>query len=107
MTGQVSVTIKEYAIPLTTQTQYAHGAILVYDTPTQTRQWQFAPPNPPAPTATVTSLSTGPTNALWALNGITIAQKLGMLGYGFQAGGQGVPACTGQRRNRQYPAEPL
>jgi hypothetical protein len=90
-TGQVSVTITEYAIPLTSHTQYVHGAILEYSN--KQRQWNFGAPA--APTATVNDLSTRDTAALWGLNGVTLAQKLGMLGYGFDAGGQGVPSCLG------------
>jgi hypothetical protein len=89
--GAVSVTIKELLIPLTDTTQYLHQLKLAYSTTTRKRAWVAAP----APVATQADLCNGQDNALCRLNGITVNQPTGMVGYGFQAGGQGVVQCNG------------
>jgi len=85
--SQISVTIQEQVIPLTTETQYLHELKLEYQDGGHV--WVQSA----APTATQANLMEGQDDALNSLTGITISQPTGMVGYAYEAGGQGVPFC--------------
>ena len=86
--GAIKITIKEQLVPLSSLTRYAHQRKLAYQS--GARVWVDGAP---APTATRADLCQGQDNALCNLVGITVSQRTGNLGYGFQAGGQGVTFC--------------
>jgi hypothetical protein len=86
---QIEVAIVEKVLPLTSETKYQHALKLEY----QNGQHVWSPAA--APTATQVDLCQGEDDALCTLHGITISQRTGMAGYGFQAGGQTVPFCAG------------
>jgi len=86
--GEVAITIKELLIPLTQRTQYQHLRKLTYQSDTEARVWIDGP----APTATRAQLCQGQ-EGLCDLTGITLNQRNGMLGYGYQASGQGAVFC--------------
>jgi hypothetical protein len=86
--GAVDITIKEQLVPLTQRTRYQHSRKLAYQA--AARVWVDGAP---APTATRADLCQGQDDRLCNLVGITISQRTGNLGYGFQAGGQGVAFC--------------
>ena len=80
--GQIAIAITELLIPLSASTQYQHSVKLEYSG--GKRNWvQTATP----PTATQASLCTGQSNQLCQLNGVTISQLTGMVGYAYKAGG--------------------
>jgi hypothetical protein len=83
----IPITIKELLIPLTSATQYEHELKLEYEGGHHV--WVAAP----APTATIASLMQGGDDALNDVTGITLAQRSGIVGYGYLAGRQGVPFC--------------
>lgn len=85
--ADIPITIKELLIPLTSATQYEHELKLEYADGHHV--WAAAP----APAATVASLAQGGDDALNDVTGITLAQRSGIVGYGYLAGGQGVPFC--------------
>lgn len=85
--AEIALTIKELLIPLTQDTKYMHDVKLEY----QNDQYVWAATS--APSATITSLEQGQNDALNGLTGITLSQRTGMAGYGYYAGGQGVPFC--------------
>ena len=90
-TFNVSLNISENRIALSAGTQYSHKRKLVYDTNAQEHVWKLGP----APT-TVWSGSTdcpGSGNVLCRLVGITLNEKALMLGYAWQASGQGLSPC--------------
>src|SRR5262245_47744234 len=86
--GAVTITIKELLIPLTQNTRYEQLRKLGYRQ--GRRVWLD---DTAAPTATRADLCQGQENALCDLTAITISQRVGDLGYGYQAGGQGVTYC--------------
>src|SRR5215470_12940433 len=85
--ASISFRIKEMLIPLLQTTQYLHDLKLEY------QNGQHAWVQTDAPTATIADLGQGQEDALYDLNGITVSQRTGMVGYAFRAGGQGVPFC--------------
>lgn len=91
-TAAVSLTITESVIPLTGGTTYQHKQILSYNSTSNVREWV---PRDTPPTATASALTTSGTTGLWGLNCITVAQRLGMVGYGYQAGAQNILTCRG------------
>src|SRR4029453_5137117 len=86
--ASISFAIKELLIPLLQTTQYLHDVKLEYENGQHAWVETSA-----APTATIADLGSGQENALYDLNGITVSQRTGMVGYAFRAGGQGVPFC--------------
>jgi hypothetical protein len=88
MAGEIEITIKEQLVPITAQTRFEHLRKLEYRSGAHT--WVAGAP---APTATRADLCQGQDDRLCNLVGITISQRTGNLGYGFQAGGQGVSFC--------------
>ncbi len=90
MAGTIVVPIKERLIPLTQGTRYLHDLELKVEN--GHRVWVEGP----APTATRAVLCQGQDDRLCNLGGITINQRTGMAGYGFQAGGQGDRKYCGE-----------
>ena len=87
----ISLNISENRIALGAGTEYSHKRKLVYDTATQQHVWKTGP----APT-TVWSGSTdcaSSGNVLCRLVGMTLNEKALMLGYSWQASGQGLSPC--------------
>jgi hypothetical protein len=87
MTGQVTVQIKELLIPLTQDTRYLHT--LKLEVEDGGHVWVETD----APTATRAELCQGSDDRLCDPTGIAINQRTGMVGYAYEAGGQGVPFC--------------
>jgi len=87
----VSLNISEYRIALSATTQYSHKRKLVYDNAAQQHVWQAGP----APTAAWSGSTDCPSsgNVLCRLVGITLNEKAIMLGYAWQASGQGLSPC--------------
>jgi hypothetical protein len=85
--ASIAFPIKELLIPLLQTTQYLHDVKLEY------QNGQHVWVSTSAPTATIANLGQGQENALYDLNGITVSQRTGMVGYAYRAGGQGVPFC--------------
>jgi hypothetical protein len=90
-TFELSLNISEYIVPLSADTQYSHKRKLVYDTTSQQHVWQTGP----APGAVWSGSNGchGCGNVLCQLTGITLNEKARMLGYGWQASGQGLSPC--------------
>ena len=90
-TFDVSLNISEYRIALSAATQYTHKRKLVYDTAAQQHVWQAGP----APTAVWSGSTDCPSsgNVLCRLVDITLNEKAIMLGYAWQASGQGLSPC--------------
>ena len=87
-----TVTVKQQLYPLTAGTTYQHSALLNYDA-TGGYSWQ---PSVQAPIETRESLGTGPIgHKLQALSGITLSDDLGVVGYGWEASGLGIPPVDG------------
>jgi hypothetical protein len=87
--------IEEFPVPLTVDSEYSHKKKLTYDG--SAHVWAAAT----APLATRNDLGCSNIGEnLCELNGITVNQKNGMLGYAWRASGQGVKDCeagaTGQ-----------
>jgi hypothetical protein len=89
-TFAVSLNISENRIALSATTQYSHKRKLVYDTATQQHVWQPGP----APTTLLSGTDCSNSgNALCRLVDITLNEKAIMLGYAWQASGQGLSPC--------------
>ena len=90
-TFDVSLNISENRIALSAATQYSHKRKLVYDASTQQHVWQVGP----APTAVWSGSTDCPSsgNFLCQLVDITLNEKAIMLGYAWQASGQGFSPC--------------
>lgn len=90
-TFNVSLNISESRFPLSAGTQYSHKRKLVYDTAAQEHLWQPGPaPNAVWPGSDDCSDSG---NVLCRLVGITLNERALMLGYAWQASGQGLSPC--------------
>ena len=89
-TFDVSLNISENRIALSATTQYTHKRKLVYDSTTQQHVWQPGP----APTTLLSGIDCSNSgNALCQLVDITLNEKAIMLGYSWQASGQGLTPC--------------
>ena len=89
-TFDVSLNISENRIALSAATQYSHKRKLVYDTNSQQHVWQPGP----APTSVSSNTDCSNTgNLLCRLVDITLNEKAQMLGYAWQASGQGLSPC--------------
>jgi hypothetical protein len=90
-TFEFSLNISDYRVPLSADTQYGHKRKLVYDTASQQHVWQMGP----APRAVWSGSNdcAGSGNVLCQLTGITLNEQARMLGYGWQASGQGLSPC--------------
>lgn len=87
----VSVSVQQELYPLDAETTYNHSQLLTYgDNGGSTGYyWQETSQ---APTETAESLGTGPSgHVLQALNGITLSDDLGILGYSWEASGLNIP----------------
>jgi hypothetical protein len=83
------VTVKQELYPLTAATTYQHRQLLQYN---GGYQWV---PETQAPTQTAANLGTGPGGGLEGLGNITLSDDLGVLGYVWEASGQGMPPPLG------------
>ena len=83
------VTVKQELYPLTAGTTYQHRQLLQYN---GGYQWV---PETQAPTQTAANLGTGPGGGLEGLGNITLSDDLGVLGYVWEASGQGMPPPLG------------
>ena len=83
------VTVKQELYPLTAGTTYQHSQLLQYN---GGYQWV---PDTQAPTQTAANLGTGPDGGLEGLSNITLSDDLGVLGYVWEASGQGMPPPLG------------
>lgn len=83
------VTVKQELYPLTADTTYQHKQLLQYN-----GGYQWAP-GTQAPTQTAANLGTGPDGGLEGLGNITLSDDLGVLGYVWEASGQGMPPPLG------------
>ena len=90
-TFELGLNISEYRVPLSADTQYGHKRKLVYDTASPQHVWQTGP----APGAVWSGSNdcAGSGNVLCQLTSITLNEKARMLGYGWQASGQGLSPC--------------
>ena len=89
-TFDVSLNISENRIALSASTQYSHKRKLIYDTNSQQHVWQPGP----APTSVSSNIDCSNTgNLLCRLVDITLNEKAQMLGYAWQASGQGLSPC--------------
>lgn len=84
-----TVTVKQELYPLTADTIYQHRQLLQYQ---GGYQWV---PESQAPTQTAANLSTGSGGGLEGLGNITLTDDLGVLGYVWEASGQGMPPPVG------------
>jgi hypothetical protein len=82
---KVEVTVVNALIPLSASSVYQHRQSLAFEN--GGHRWKAGPP----PRATAATKPTNPARQLLALNGITVAQKPGMIGYSWQAKGVGLP----------------
>jgi hypothetical protein len=83
-----SVEVAQQLYPLSADTSYVHNQVLTYTAGTG-YAWQETAQ---APTETAESLGSGPSgHVLEALNAITLSDDLGILGYGWEASGLGIP----------------
>lgn len=91
-TVDVSLSISENRATLSSDTEYSHKRKLVYDTTAQQHVWQAGP----APKAVQSGSSDcpGSGNVLCRLAGITLNEGALMLGYAWQASGQGLSPCS-------------
>lgn len=89
-TFDVSLNISENRIALSADTQYSHKRKLIYDTNSQQHVWQPGPP-PTSVSSNTDCSNTG--NLLCRLVDITLNEKAQMLGYAWQASGQGLSPC--------------
>jgi hypothetical protein len=85
-----TITIAENIPPLTDKTTYTQSRKLWYDDSAGQHIWQD---NPAYPVATVSDLDPSSQNdsKLSSLTAISFSQLTGLLGYGWEAGGQNVP----------------
>ncbi|MDE1150830.1 MAG: hypothetical protein PW843_30135 [Azospirillaceae bacterium] len=91
----VTVAVEQSLYPLSADTRYLHSHLLAYG-PNTGGTGYFWEKAGQAPAATRRDLGTGPTgHVLEALNGITLSDDLGILGYSWQASGLGIPPVGG------------
>jgi hypothetical protein len=83
------VIVQQELYPLTASTTYQHSQLLQYN---GGYQWV---PDTQAPTQTAANLGTGPDGGLEGLSNITLSDDLGVLGYVWEASGQGMPPPLG------------
>ena len=81
------VIVQQELYPLSDQTTYQHSHLLQYDR-AQGYQWV---PERQAPSATRANLGSGPDGGLEELGNITLSDDIGVLGYVWEASGQGMP----------------
>lgn len=82
---QVEITIENALIPLSSDSVYQHQGSIVFEN--GQHRWKLGP----APEATAPNEVPDSSNQLLTLNGITVAQAPGMIGYAWQATGLGLP----------------
>jgi hypothetical protein len=88
----VGIEVAQELYPIGAGTTYRHDQLLTYTAGTG-YAWQETPT---APTETAESLGTGPSgHVLEALDAITLGDDLGILGYGWEASGLGIPPVDG------------
>ncbi len=82
---QVELTIENALIPLSSESVYEHQGSIVFEE--GQHRWRLGP----APEVTAANELPDSSNQLLTLNGITVAQAPGMIGYAWQATGLGLP----------------
>lgn len=91
----VSIDVEQQLYPLGPETTYHHNQLLSYISEAGNSGYQWIE-TPTAPTETAESLGSGPSgHVLEALNGITLSDDLGLLGYSWQASGLNIPPVDG------------
>ncbi|TQM64262.1 hypothetical protein [Humibacillus xanthopallidus] len=84
----VSIAVAQQLYPLSADTSYGHHAVLTHTEGTGYAWKETAQ----APTETAESLGSGPSgHVLEALGAITLSDDLGIIGYGWEASGLGIP----------------
>ncbi|MFC6706671.1 hypothetical protein [Flexivirga alba] len=84
----LGIEVQQQLYPIGADTAYVHNQLLTY-TDGAGYEWHETPD---APTETAENLGSGPAgHVLEALNAITISDDLGILGYGWEASGLGIP----------------
>ncbi|GAA2164269.1 hypothetical protein FHX52_4768 [Humibacillus xanthopallidus] len=98
----VGVAVAQQLYPLSSETTYAHHQVLTY-TGGAGYAWQESAQ---APTETAESLGSGPSgHVLEALNAITLSDDLGILGYGWEASGLGIPPVDAEGTDTELDTE--
>lgn len=88
----VSIEVEQQLYPIGADTTYGHSRLLTYADGVGYEWTETAQ----APTDTAESLGTGPSgHVLEALNAITLSDDLGVIGYGWEASGLGIPPVDG------------
>ena len=88
----VAIEVEQQLYPISADTTYRHDQLLTYVDGTG-YEWHETDQ---APTETAEALGSGPSgHVLESLGGITLSDDLGILGYGWEASGLGIPAVDG------------
>ena len=89
----VSIAVEQQLYPIDARTTYDHHQVLAHSEGIGYEWHESAQ----APTETAEALGSGPSgHVLEALNSITLSDDLGIIGYGWEASGLGIPPLDGQ-----------